>query len=147
MIPTSSMPRSCWCPLTGFLEPDDPRIRRTVEAIEKHLMKGRFRAALRGPTMTTGSRARKARFIACSFWFVDNLVLIGRRDDARAMFERLIGIATDLGFIAEEYDTVNKRQIGNFPQAFSHIALINSAFNLGGGNETAPAKERSGQDG
>ena len=89
-----------------------------------------------------GLRGSEGAFIACSFWFVDNLVLIGRRDDARAMFERLISIRTDLGLMSEEYDIARGRLIGNFPQAFSHIALVNSAFNLD--KAKAPAEERSG---
>ena len=130
-------------PLTGFLKPDDPRIRRTVEAVENtDLMKDGFiqRYVTDGDDGLTGT---EGAFIACSFWFVDNLVLIGRRDDARAMFERLTAIATDLGFLSEEYDVKNQRLIGNFPQAFSHIAMINSAFNLR--DIQSPAEERSGQ--
>ena len=127
--------------LTGFLAPDDPRIRRTVEAIERTLMKDGFiqRYLTEGGD---GLKGGEGAFIACSFWFVDNLVLIGRRDDARALFERLIAIRNDLGLLSEEYDTGHKRMIGNFPQAFSHIALINSACNLE--RDNAPAEERSG---
>ncbi len=127
--------------LTGFLAPEDPRIQRTVDAVEKHLMKDGFiqRYITEG---SDGLRGNEGAFIACSFWFVDNLVLIGRRDDARAMFERLIAIRTDLGLLSEEYDVGKRRLIGNFPQAFSHIALINSAFNLD--KDRAPAEERSG---
>ncbi len=128
-------------PLTGFLAPTDPRIQRTVEAIEKGLMKDGFiqRYLTEG---SDGLRGSEGAFIACSFWFVDNLVLIGRRDEARAMFERLISIRTDLGLMSEEYDVARGRLIGNFPQAFSHIALVNSAFNLD--KARAPAEERSG---
>ena len=128
-------------PLTGFLPPHDMRIQRTVEAIEKGLMKDGFirRYLTEG---SDGLRGEEGAFIACSFWFVDNLVLIGRRDDAREMFERLISIRTDLGLLSEEYDVARGRLIGNFPQAFSHIALVNSAFNLD--KVRAPAEERSG---
>ena len=130
-------------PLTGFLAPEDPRIRKTVEAVEKHLMKDGF--IQRYVTDDSdGLKGSEGAFIACSFWFVDNLVLIGRRDDARSMFERLISISTDLGFMSEEYDTKSKRLIGNFPQAFSHIALINSAFNLAKPSNSKPSTERSG---
>ena len=129
--------------LTGFLPPDDPRLRRTVEAVERTLMKDGF--IQRYVTdQSDGLAGGEGAFIACSFWFVDNLVMIGRRDDARAMFERLLSISTDLGFISEEYDVGRGRLIGNFPQAFSHIAMINSAFNLE--HEDAPAKERSGHE-
>ena len=128
-------------PLTGFLPPNDPRIASTVQAVERTLMKDGFiRRYITDED--DGLKGDEGAFIACSFWFVDNLVLIGRRDDARAMFERLIGIATDLGFISEEYDIGAKRLVGNFPQAFSHIALINSACNLQ--QSDAPAEQRSG---
>ncbi len=130
-------------PLTGFLPPDDPRIRKTVEAVERTLMKDGFIQRY-VPDSSDGLKGSEGAFIACSFWFVDNLVLIGRKDDARATFERLISIATDLGFLSEEYDTKNKRLIGNFPQAFSHIALINSAYNLDKPSGSKPASERSG---
>jgi GH15 family glucan-1,4-alpha-glucosidase len=130
-------------PLTGFLPSEDPRIRKTVEAVEKYLMKDGF--IQRYVTdASDGLAGTEGAFIACSFWFVDNLILIGREDDARVMFERLVGIATDLGFMAEEYDVTSKRLIGNFPQAFSHIALINSAFNLERLNRGMPAEDRSG---
>ena len=128
-------------PLTGFLPPEDPRIRRTVEAVEKHLLKDGFVARY----LTDGDdglKGSEGAFIACSFWLCDCLTLIGRRDDARKMFERLCTIATDLGFLSEEYDVKNKRLIGNFPQAFSHIALINTAFNLR--EVQSPAEQRSG---
>ena len=129
--------------LTGFLPPDDSRLRRTVEAVERTLMKDGFIQRYITDE-SDGLSGGEGAFIACSFWFVDNLVMIGRRDDARAMFERLLAISTDLGFMSEEYDVAGKRLIGNFPQAFSHIAMINSAFNLE--HADAPAKERSGHD-
>ena len=131
-------------PLTGFLPADDPRIRKTVEAIERVLLKDGFvRRYINDDE--DGLQGTEGAFIACSFWFVDCLCLIGRKDDARNMFERLISISTDLGFMSEEYDLGHKRLIGNFPQAFSHIAMINSAFNLDDGD--TPAKERSGNEG
>ena len=81
-------------------------------------------------------------FLACSFWLVDNLVLLGRLDEARGLFERLLALRNDLGLLSEEYDPVAKRLVGNFPQAFSHIALINSAYNLA--RAAKPAEQRSG---
>jgi GH15 family glucan-1,4-alpha-glucosidase len=78
-------------------------------------------------------------FLACSFWFADNLVLLGRVDEARALFERLVGLSNDVGLLAEEYDPQAKRQVGNFPQAFSHLALIDTALNL---TRYGPAHER-----
>jgi GH15 family glucan-1,4-alpha-glucosidase len=80
-------------------------------------------------------------FLPCSFWLVDNLTLLGRRDEARALFERLLSLRTDLGLLAEEYDTAAGRLVGNFPQAFSHVGLVNSAFNLSTA-EGAPMSDR-----
>jgi GH15 family glucan-1,4-alpha-glucosidase len=80
-------------------------------------------------------------FLACSFWLVDNYVLMGRRDDAERLFERLVGLANDVGLLAEEYDPVSKRQLGNFPQAFSHLSVVNTAYNLTRGRE-APVEHR-----
>jgi GH15 family glucan-1,4-alpha-glucosidase len=87
-------------------------------------------------------QSREGAFLACSFWLVDNLVLLGRHDEARALFERLLGLANDVGLLAEEYDTRHRRMVGNFPQAFSHVALVNTALNLS--MREKPAKERSG---
>jgi len=80
-------------------------------------------------------------FLACSFWYVDNLVLQGRHQEAREMFERLVALSNDVGLLAEEYDPIGQRQLGNFPQAFSHLALINSALNLD--TYAGPAAQRS----
>jgi GH15 family glucan-1,4-alpha-glucosidase len=80
-------------------------------------------------------------FLACSFWLADNLCLQGRHDEARALFERLVGLRNDVGLLAEEYDPGARRFLGNFPQAFSHIALVNTAMNLGGA--TKPAEQRA----
>ena len=87
----------------------------------------------------------RASFLACSFWLVDNLVLLGRLEDARSLFERLLALRNDLGLLSEEYDPAAKRLVGNFPQAFSHIALINSAYNLA--RAAKPAEQRSGRQG
>ncbi len=128
--------------LVGFLPPDDERIRKTVDAVERHLMIGGFVRRYDTDAKADGLSGTEGVFLACSFWFVDNLVMLGRHDDAKAMFERLIGLRTDLGLLSEEYDTEAKRLVGNFPQAFSHIALITSAYNLA--RHQAPAEERSG---
>jgi len=82
-------------------------------------------------------------FLACSFWLVDAYVMLGRMDDARSLFERLMLLRNDLGLLSEQYDPVAKRQVGNFPQAFSHVALVNSAFNLARAEK--PAEQRSEQ--
>jgi GH15 family glucan-1,4-alpha-glucosidase len=133
-------------PLVGFLPADDHRIRGTVAAIERGLMRNglvlRYDTAVADDGLPPGEGA----FLACSFWFVDNLVLQGRHDEACAMFERLLALRNDLGLLAEEYDPVHGRQLGNFPQAFSHLALADTARNLG--SLAKPALQRAdGKDG
>ena len=128
-------------PLVGFLPPEDPRIRGTVEAIGRELMvDGLVRRYDPGKTHD-GLTGNEGVFLACSFWYVDNLVLQDRHHEARAMFDRLLELANDVGLLAEEYDPVGRRQLGNFPQAFSHLALINSALNLD--THSGPAEQRS----
>ena len=132
-------------PLVGFLPPDDPRILGTVEAIGRDLMvDGLIRRYHTGETQD-GLTGGEGVFLACSFWYVDNLVLQDRHQEAREMFERLLSLANDVGLLAEEYDPVGHRQLGNFPQAFSHLALINSALNLD--THKGPATRRSQADG
>ena len=118
--------------MVGFLSPEDPRIHGTVEAIEQRLMKGGF--VLRYDTKTTndGLPPGEGVFLACSFWMVTNLWLIGRKDDAIALYERLLGLRNDVGLLSEEYDPVGKRLVGNFPQALTHIALIHAAYAISG---------------
>jgi GH15 family glucan-1,4-alpha-glucosidase len=128
--------------LTGFLPPSDKRVRGTVEAIERRLMVDGFVRRYDPEATADGLQAREGAFLACSFWLVDNLVLLGRLDDAYALFERLLAIRNDLGLLSEEYDPKARRLVGNYPQAFSHIALINSACNLA--RATKPAEQRSG---
>ena len=118
--------------LVGFLPPDDPRIRGTVEAIERDLMKGGLVRRYNTRTTEDGLPAGEGMFLACSFWMVSNLWLIGRKHDAIAMYERLLTLCNEVGLLAEEYDPVRKRQLGNFPQALSHISLIHAAFTLSG---------------
>jgi GH15 family glucan-1,4-alpha-glucosidase len=129
-------------PLVGFLPPSDPRVKSTVEAIERHLMEDGLVLRYRTEQSGDGLAGREGAFLACSFWLVDNLILLGRRDEARALFDRLLSLRNDLGLLAEGYDTRNARMGGNFPQAFSHIALINSAHNLW--EPEKPAMRRSG---
>ena len=128
-------------PLVGFLPPDDPRIRRTVEQIERDLMVDGLIRRYRTDETQDGLSGSEGVFLACSFWYVDNLVLLGRHEEARAMFERLLALSNDVGLLAEEYDPVGRRQLGNFPQAFSHLALINTALNLD--SFAGPATQRS----
>jgi GH15 family glucan-1,4-alpha-glucosidase len=114
----------------GFLPPDDPRMHATVAAIERELMRDGLVQRYSTASAVDGLPGDEGAFLACSFWLCDAYVLCGRYDEAQILFERLIGLANDLGLLSEEYDPVAKRQLGNFPQAFSHIALINTAHSL-----------------
>jgi len=118
--------------LVGFLPTDDPRIRGTVEAIERNLTRDGL--VLRYNTRMTddGLSGGEGAFLACSFWMVINLWLIGRRSDAVALFERLLALRNDAGLLSEEYDAREKRMLGNFPQALSHIALVHAALAISG---------------
>jgi len=118
--------------LVGFLPADDPRIRGTVEAIEKHLMRDGLVRRYNTRTTNDGVSGDEGAFLACSFWMVTNLWLIGRREDAVALFESLLKLRNDVGLLSEEYDPVKKRMLGNFPQALSHLALVHSAFAISG---------------
>jgi GH15 family glucan-1,4-alpha-glucosidase len=128
-------------PELGFLPADDPRVHGTVEAVEKTLLKDGF--VLRYDTGATddGLPPGEGAFLACSFWLVNAYAMIGRREDAIAMFERLLSLANDVGLLAEEYDTKNERQVGNFPQGFSHLSLIVTAFNLA--HTDKPSEQRA----
>jgi GH15 family glucan-1,4-alpha-glucosidase len=129
-------------PVVGFLPPSDPRVAGTVEAIERKLMTNGF--VLRYDTDVTqdGLPPGEGAFLACSFWLADAYILLGRRDDARKLFERLLTLCNDLGLLSEEYDPAGKRLLGNFPQAFSHIALVITAHNLDRAEK--PCEQRSG---
>jgi len=123
--------------LVGFLPPDDPRILGTVEAIEKHLMPGGglksgFVARYDIKKSPDGLPGSEGSFLACSFWMVTNLWLIGRKEEARAFYDRLLALSNDVGLLSEEYDAKSRRQVGNFPQALSHIAQIHAAFAISG---------------
>ncbi len=121
-------------PLVGFLPAKDPRVVSTVDAIQKELMDDGF--VLRYQTSDDGAidglTGREGAFLACSFWLVDCLHMIGRTKDAEALFTRLLSLRNDLGLLSEEYDAVDGRLVGNFPQAFSHVSLVNSACRLTG---------------
>jgi GH15 family glucan-1,4-alpha-glucosidase len=117
---------------TGFLPPDDPRLVGTVEAIEKDLMEDGFVLRYKTESNVDGLPAGEAAFLPCSFWLADSFVQIGRRKDAAAFFDRLLALRNDVGLIAEMYDAKLGRQLGNFPQAFTHIALIATAALLAG---------------
>jgi GH15 family glucan-1,4-alpha-glucosidase len=128
-------------PLVGFLPAGDPRVQGTLRAIEQHLCVDGFVMRYRTDEVEDGLPPGEGAFLACTFWLADNYVLAGRIDDAHAVFERLLSLRNDVGLLAEEYDPVARRQLGNFPQAFSHVGLINTAFNLTP-REHAPAAER-----
>ena len=121
-------------PLVGFLRPNDPRVASTVDAIASALTRDGF--VLRYETDDTegvdGLSGREGAFLACSFWMVDCLELLGRGGEARSMFERLLSLSNDVGLLSEEYDPIAGRLVGNFPQAFSHVSLVNSAYRLSG---------------
>jgi GH15 family glucan-1,4-alpha-glucosidase len=117
-------------PMVGFLPAEDPRIQGTISAIERNLMQDGF--VMRYDTSKTedGLPGSEGKFLACSFWLVNNLKMIGREDDARKLFEHLLSLTNDVGLLSEEYDTKRRRLVGNFPQALSHLALIGAAYQL-----------------
>jgi len=117
-------------PLVGFLPPSDPRIVGTVRTIEERLMADGFVCRYDTGAGADGLPPGEGAFLACSFWLADNFILQGRIAEARELFERLLALRNDVGLLAEEYDPRLGRQLGNFPQAFSHVALVNTAFNL-----------------
>jgi GH15 family glucan-1,4-alpha-glucosidase len=129
-------------PVVGFLPASDPRVKGTIEAIERELMPNGLVLRYDTSRVDDGLPPGEGVFLACSFWMVSCLKAIGRIDDARALFDRLIGLSNDLGLLAEEYDVHLRRQVGNFPQAFSHIALVNAAYDLEGGAETRKRARR-----
>ena len=126
-------------PLVGFLPHDDPRVLGTVRAIEQDLLSDGFVKRYETTTTKDGLPPGEGAFLACSFWLVDCMHMQGRKDDARAMFARLLALRNELGLLSEEYDPAAKRMTGNMPQAFSHTALIASAMNL---SDTGPALAR-----
>jgi GH15 family glucan-1,4-alpha-glucosidase len=130
-------------PLVGFLPASDPRVRGTIAAIERRLAHDGFVSRYETVTEVDGLPPGEASFLLCSFWLVDNLALLGRHEDAVRLFERLLSIRNDVGLLAEGYDADARRQAGNFPQAFSHVGLVNSAFNLS--RVRSPAVERGAE--
>jgi GH15 family glucan-1,4-alpha-glucosidase len=127
-------------PQVGFLPVSDPRVLGTVAAVERELMHEGL--VLRYPTFgQDGLPPGEGVFLACSFWLADCHALMGRHDDARALYERLLSLRNDVGLLAEEYDPIARRQLGNFPQAFSHVGLVNTAFNLSP-DDNAPVRHR-----
>ena len=129
--------------IVGFLPASDPRVSGTVAAIERRLLHDGFVLRYDTGPGTDGLPPGEGAFLACSFWLADNYVLQGRVEEARALFARLLSLRNDVGLLAEEYDPVLRRQVGNFPQAFSHLALIGTARNLL--DAAGPARQRSAQ--
>jgi GH15 family glucan-1,4-alpha-glucosidase len=129
-------------PLVGFLPADDERVHGTVAAIERELLRDGFvqrYTQIPGDTVD-GLPAGEGAFLACTFWLADNYALMGRHDEAREVFERLLALRNDVGLLAEEYDPKARRLVGNFPQAFSHVPLIDTARNLS--HAAGPSEER-----
>jgi GH15 family glucan-1,4-alpha-glucosidase len=127
-------------PVVGFLPGADPRVKRTVRAIERELMPDGLVLRYNTAKFKDGLPPGEGVFLACSFWMVSSLKAVGRNRDARKLFEKLLKLRNDLGLLSEEYDVELKRLVGNFPQAFSHIALVNAAFDLDDGKNV---RERS----
>jgi GH15 family glucan-1,4-alpha-glucosidase len=126
-------------PLVGFLPADDPRVRGTVAAIERELMIDGLVSRYRTRAEIDGLPPGEGVFLPCSFWLANNYRLQHRDAEARALFERLLSLRNDVGLLAEEYDPQARRQLGNFPQAFSHLALIGTALSL---HDVGPAQQR-----
>jgi GH15 family glucan-1,4-alpha-glucosidase len=130
-------------PLVGFLPADDARMVGTVAYIQKHLNRDGFIDRYPTREEVDGLPPGEGAFLLCTFWLADNLALQGRYGEAREIFERLLNLRNDVGLLSEEYDTTHKRLLGNFPQAFSHVGLINTAYNLA--RVHGPAEDRPKQ--
>jgi GH15 family glucan-1,4-alpha-glucosidase len=131
-------------PLVGFLPPEDPRVASTVAAIERELVRDGLVFRYRSDEAADGLPPGEGAFLLCSSWLADVYVLAGRIREAHAIFERLLSLRNDVGLLAEEYDVNRGRQLGNFPQAFSHVALVNTASNLTPARPTPAEERRSG---
>lgn len=132
--------------IVGFLPPDDPRVRSTVEAVEAELLADGLVRRYDTNTSDDGLPSGEGLFLACSFWLAEAYSLIGRSADAKALFEKLLELRNDLGLLSEEYAPETKRLVGNFPQAFSHIALVNAAHRLAGTGEFGGRAKLTGTD-
>jgi GH15 family glucan-1,4-alpha-glucosidase len=132
-------------PSVGFLPPSDPRVVGTLDAVEKYLMRDGFVLRHDPRRVTDEKEPIEGAFLACTLWLADAHVLAGRLDKAETLLERVFGVANDLGLLAEEYDSIAGRQTGNFPQALTHIALINTAHNISAAKAASskPAVQRA----
>ena len=131
-------------PLVGFLPASDERVERTILAVRERLTNGGLVHRYHPHTSddVDGLPGGEGTFLPCSFWLVDCLCLLGRKEEAQALFDRLLGLRSPLGLLAEEYDVERRRLVGNFPQAFSHVALINSAARLASDDGQLRAEHR-----
>jgi GH15 family glucan-1,4-alpha-glucosidase len=139
-------------PQIGFLPPDDPRIVGTIEAIEQALRRDGFVFRYDDGATEDGLPGGQSAFLACNFWYADALLMVGRRADAEAVFQRVLAIRNDLGLLSEEFDVEAGELVGNFPQALSHLALVNTAFNLAswdgiGRRRTPPSQAQAAEPG
>ena len=125
-------------PLVGFVDGDDPRMLGTIAAVEEDLLRDGLVLRYRTQTGVDGLAGDEHPFVACSFWLVSAYAAAGRVDDAHALFDRLVGLRNDVGLLSEEYDPVRQRMVGNFPQAFSHLALVQAAFHLADADAERP---------
>jgi GH15 family glucan-1,4-alpha-glucosidase len=132
-------------PQVGFLPPDDPRVRGTIEAIERNLVVDGLVLRYSTATEVDGLPPGEGVFLPCSFWLADNLVLAGRRAEGETLFERLLALSNDLGLLSEEYDTRTRHMLGNFPQALTHMALINTAYLLSNPAEKSRRASEQGE--
>ena len=128
-------------PLVGFIDANDPRMVATIEGVQRDLVADGLVYRYRTTPDADGLPAGEGAFLMCSFWLVDCLELIGRHEQAERLFERLVSLSNDLGLLAEQYDPRHERLLGNFPQAFSHVALATSALGLERGGQS-PAFRR-----
>ena len=128
--------------LTGFLPADDPRFLRTLEQVEQRLLKNGLLMRYDSDSCSDGLTPGEGTFLVCSFWLADVYVLLGRQAEAEALYQHLTGLSNDLGLLAEQYDPAGQRMLGNFPQAFSHIGIINTALNLH--RAQCPVRDRAG---
>jgi GH15 family glucan-1,4-alpha-glucosidase len=130
-------------PLVGFLPANDPRMVATVAAISNELLTDGFVKRYQTQSNVDALPPGEGAFLACTFWLADNLCLQGRHDEAAAIFERLLKLRNDVGLLSEEFDPHARRFLGDFPQAFTHVALVNTAHNLAGKQRKRPAEQRS----
>ena len=119
-------------PLVGFIDAGDPRMLGTIDRITDELMEDGLLLRYRTESGIDGLKGHEYPFLACSFWLVAANALAGRQQEAEELMERLAGLVNDVGLLSEEYDPVRRRMVGNFPQAFSHLALINAALAVTG---------------